>query len=210
LNEPRSVRRLGLPLLVLPMLLASLAFSPSPSGASPAVPEGASASAADVASGLHKIQDIAVGVAGAVVGRDEAKAEQLHGDIEPEWQKIEDTIRAHDKDAYAGLEDTFTQLKVAAKAADAAGASKASYNVAVAVKSYLSKHPSDAKPAAAETPGSPREASSADAAQGTSPALARTGSRSSLLTAFAGMALGLGGLALIGGARRRARRPAGS
>jgi hypothetical protein len=172
-------------------------------GNAPAGAAEEKASPAAVAAGLEKIQGIAADSAKSV-GKDNAKAEQLHSGIEPEWEKIEGTVRANDSAAYGALEDSFTLLKIAAKGADASKAAKAADSLSAAVAGYLGQHPApEASPAPSEAGGS----RTADAAEATSPAaptgtLARTGGGSGPLGAFAGMALGLGGLALIGGARR--------
>jgi hypothetical protein len=205
-NQGQSIRRLGLPLFFLSVLIACLTLIPGPAGAAEdkATPDA-------VAGGLQKIEDIAASSA-EVVGKNNAKAEELHADIEPVWEKIEGTVRANDSSAYVALEDSFTLLKIAAKSADPSKASKASEGLSSAVKSYLAAHPGDAatgssrSAAAAPSTASaaPAEGPIADASAG-SGTLARTGA-SGALSALAGMTLGLGGLAVIGGARRRAWR----
>ena len=182
MNEFRSVRRHGSRLLALPILMASLVVAGSAAGAA----DEPSASAADVAAGLKKIHRIVESTASAA-GKDRAKAEQLIEGIEPEWEKIEGTLRSNDKDAYAVLEDNFTLLKIGTKAGDAGKATKASENVATTVTGYLDKQPTRSAAATTAAPESP---------------LPRTGP-SSVSVLLSGVALALGGLATIGGARRR-------
>jgi LPXTG-motif cell wall-anchored protein len=193
-NECRLVRRLGSPLLALPILMASLVFGGSPAGAAD------EASAADVAAGLKKIQGIVENTASAA-GKDSTKAEQLMEGIEPEWEKIEGTLKSNDTDAYVALEDNFTLLKIGTRAGDAAKTTTASENVAAAVTAYLDKHPAPAEaPPEPAASGDTRSAAAASAAPGNP--LPRTGP-SSTSVLLSGMALALGGLATIGGARRR-------
>jgi LPXTG-motif cell wall-anchored protein len=167
------------------------------------------ASADTVAAGLQRIEDIATNTAEAV-GKDDVAAEVLHARIEPVWEKIEGTVKANDSGTYVALEDNFTLLKIGAKAADPAKASLASKNLSAAVRSYLAEHPGDTTSGAAASSGS-RSAAAAEESAGTpAPAadnLPRTGTVSGSLGALAGASLGLGGLALIGGARKRTRRP---
>lgn len=205
-NQGQPIRRLGLlPLFFLSVLITCVIAIPGPAGAAE---EKASPDA--VAGGLQKIEDIAASTA-EFVGKNNSKAEELHADIEPVWEKIEGTVKANDSSAYVSLEDSFTLLKIAAKSADPAKASKASEGLSSAVKTYLAAHPGDAAAGSSRTAAAapstasaaPAEGSTADAGAG-SGTLARTGV-SGVLSALAGMALGLGGLAVIGGARRRAQ-----
>ena len=203
-NEGQPMRRRGFPLLLISTLIACVAFTPSLVAA---VEEEVSPNA--VAAGLQKIQDIAAGSAEAV-GKDNAKAEQLQADIEPVWQEIEDTVQANDSSAYAAFEDSFTLLKIAAKGADPSKASTAADDLSSAAKSYLAKHPGDAAAGSSRTAAAAPSTASAAPAEGSTPAadvgagtLARTGPGSGNLRGLAGIALALGGLAVIGGARRR-------
>jgi hypothetical protein len=205
-NGPGRVRhRL---FLLLPLLLASIAI---PAGRSDAAED--EVSAAQVAEGLKTIQDIAGDVALAA-GRDKAKAEKISEAIEPVWSKIEDKLRDNDKDAYITFEDSFETLAAAAKAGDAKKASGAADKVAAAVKAYVAKYPADAPAPAPAAPSVPAARAADAAAPAPAPAavaapaagdatLARTGGATSALTALAGIAFGLGGLAVIAGARRR-------
>ena len=204
-NQGQPIRRLGFPLLLLSVLIACVTLIPGPAGAAEE-----KASADTVAAGLQKIEGIAASSAEAV-GTDGAEADMLPADIERVGDKIVGTVRANDSSAYAALEDSFTLLKIAAKSADPSNASKASEGLSSAVKSYLAAHPGDASTGSSRTAAAapstasaaPAEGSTADAAG--SGTLARTGA-SGALGALAGTALGLGGLAVIGGARRRAWR----
>ena len=205
-NQGQPNRRLELPLLLAAAVVACVTLLPGPAGAAEE-----KASADTVAAGLHKIEGIAASSAEAA-GKDGAKAEKLHADIEPVWEKIESTVRSNDSSAYAALEDSFTLLRIAAKGADASKASKASEELSSAVKSYLAAHPGDAAAGSSRTAAAgpstaaaaPAEGSTAEAGVG-SGTLARTGPASAL-SGLAGMALGLGGLAVMGGARRRTSR----
>jgi len=231
MNGPGRAGHRGLFFLLAPLLLASIALPAARSEAA----EGGDASASQVAEGLKLIQDIAADAATAAQ-RDKDKATQIAGGIEAVWSKIEDVVRGNDKDAYITFEDSFESLGAAAKTGDAKKAAKASDAIAAAVKAYVAKHPapaaasagSAAPPAAARaaeaatpapsTAASPAPAasaapapaapSSAGAASSADPTLARTGpGRASTLTALAGAALGLGGLAVLLGARRRRPSP---
>ena len=191
-DRSHPLRRFGFPLLLIPTVIACVALTPGLAAAEE------KASPAAVASSLQKIQDIAANSAKAV-GEDAAKAEQLQAGIEPVWEKIEGAVKATETDTYVALEDNFTLLKIAAKGGDASKASTAAEKLSAAVEDYLAKHPGGADAASGTR--------SAAAAGGTSPDnLPRTGTRSELLRVSAGAALALGGLSLIGGARKRVRR----
>lgn len=103
-------------------------------------PEDLRASAAEVATGLRRIETIAKDLAG-VAGTDKARAKELDGQIEPVWKTIEGTIKANDQDAYISFEDTFAILAKAAEDGDAAKASQGADAVAQAVAAYLAKYP---------------------------------------------------------------------
>lgn len=106
----------------------------------PSVPEDERAPAAQVAGGLHQIDDLTAQIA-QVTGSDQAKAKDLTSQIEPIWQQIEGTVKANDPDAYITFEDGFAAIEKAADAGDAAGAQKAAASVHDAVTSYLGKYP---------------------------------------------------------------------
>ncbi|HKN37711.1 MAG TPA: hypothetical protein VJ456_01235 [Acidimicrobiia bacterium] len=228
MNGPGRAGHRHLFLLLAPLLLASIAVPAARSGAAES---GDGASASQVAEGLKTIQDIAADAAVAA-GKDKEKAQKTTDGIEAVWSKIEDTVRANDKDAYITFEDSFETLGAAAKAGDAKKAGGASDAIAAAVKAYVAKHPAAPAPASAPaahaaeaaTPAPAARAAeaatanpsatggdaptSAAAARAGDAALARTGPHAaSGLTALAGAAFGLGGLAVTAGARRRPVRP---
>ena len=205
-NRSQPLRRFGFPLLFIPTVIACVALTPGLAAAEE------KADPAAVASGLQKIQDIAADSAKAV-GKDGAKAEQLQAGIEPVWEKIEGAVKANETGTYVALEDNFTLLKIAAKGGDASKASTAADKLSAAVEDYLAKHPggadsaSGSRSAAAAEPAPASSGSASAAAGGTRPDnLPRTGTRSDLLQVSAGAALALGGLSLIGGARKRVRQ----
>jgi hypothetical protein len=96
-------------------------------------------SAADVATGLRKIDQLAKDIA-ASAGTDKAKASSLDSQIEPTWQPIEDTIKANDENTYITMEDNFAVLEKAADDGDAAAATKGSAAISSAVQAYLAKY----------------------------------------------------------------------
>src|SRR5581483_11659088 len=107
---------------------------------------GDAAPAGQVADGLNTVKDIAADAA-AAAGQDKAKAARIADGIEAVWSKIEDTVRANDKNAYLTLEDNFDTLGAAAKAGDAKKATGAADAIAAAAQGYLAKFP--AAPASA-------------------------------------------------------------
>ncbi|MBV9140241.1 MAG: hypothetical protein JO115_04895 [Pseudonocardiales bacterium] len=96
--------------------------------------------AAEVATGLRKIDQIAQEIAGSA-GTDKAKAASLDGQIEPTWHLIEDAVKGHDPDTYLAMEDNFAVLEKAAGSGDAAAAAKGSAAISSAVRAYLTKYP---------------------------------------------------------------------
>jgi hypothetical protein len=223
-----SGRRFLLLVLLASVVAALIVVPAAGSGAA----EAGGVSAHEVAQGLRKIQSIAVD-ASAYSSKDKAKAAESAGSIEGVWKTIEDTVRGNDKDAYIAFEDAFDKLGAAARAGDATEAGKAAHDVSTAVGAYLAKHPDvpDAPSRAAAAASAPSPSGSAaptaSGSAATSPsgsaasasasvpsaapapagALARTGPHDSALAAVAGAAFGLGGLALIAGARRRRLSP---
>jgi hypothetical protein len=120
---------------------ATPASSQTPSSAQTSqAPEDKRASAAEVATGLRKIDDTAKGVASKAAG-DKAGAQALDSQIEPVWQTIEGTVKASSPDGYAAFEDSFGLLESAANAGDAVKAGTASTAVSKAVADYLAKYP---------------------------------------------------------------------
>lgn len=138
------MRRFGAVLAVLTVTVGAAACSSSKSssgsGASTTAPEDRRASAADVASGLGRIKQIAADVA-SNAGTDKSKAKDLDGQIEPAWQTIEGTVKANDQDAYLTFEDAFAVLEQAADKGDATKAQQGAASVANAVTAYLAKFP---------------------------------------------------------------------
>lgn len=215
MNGPGRIRRHSFFLLLAPLLFASIAI---PAARSDAAEAGVSP--AQVAEGLKTIQIIAGDVAESA-GTNKAKAELIAEGIEPVWSKVEDTIKAKDKDAYVAFEEGIETLAVAAKAGDAKQASAAADAVNSAVKAYVAKFPAGdsadraaasatpapAPPARAADDAAPAPGEAPEAAEAGDPTLARTGGTASALTALAGAAFGLGGLAVMAGARRRRVSP---
>jgi hypothetical protein len=111
----------------------------APTTTSAAAPQEQSASAAEVAAGLRKIDQLAKGIAESA-GTDKARAASLDGQIEPTWKTIEDTVKANDQDTYLAMEDNFAVLEKAADDGDAAAATKGSAGVSSAVQAYLAKY----------------------------------------------------------------------
>jgi hypothetical protein len=111
---------------------------PAPETAS-AAPEAQPANAAEVATGLRKIDQIARQVAESA-GADKARAASLEGQIEPTWKTIEDTVKANDQNTYLAMEDNFAVLEKAADDGDAAAAAKGSTSISSAVQAYLAKY----------------------------------------------------------------------
>lgn len=181
-------------LLLAPLLAASIAL-PAKVGAA----EAAKLSPNEVAEGLKTIQVIAGDVVTA--GANQAKATMIAEGIKPIWARIEDTIKANDQGSYATLEKGIEGLEVAAKAGDAAKAGGSAGVLDGAVKLYMAEFPADA---AATAPADRKAGAAPEAGDA---ALARTGDGSSALTALAGATLGLGGLGIAAGARRRRLSP---
>ncbi len=97
------------------------------------------ATAAEVATGLRNIDQIAKQVAESA-GTDKAKAASLDGQIEPAWKPIEDTVKQNDQNTYLAMEDSFAVLEKAADDGDAPAAAKGSAAVSSAVQGYLAKY----------------------------------------------------------------------
>jgi hypothetical protein len=97
------------------------------------------ANAADVATGLRKIDQLAKDIA-ASAGTDKTKATSLNSQIEPTWATIEDTVKQNDQNTYLTMEDNFAVLEKAADDGDAAAATKGSAAISSAVQAYLAKY----------------------------------------------------------------------
>jgi hypothetical protein len=218
-------------LLLAPFLLGSVVL---PAGRSDAEEKtgGSKVSATTVVEALKTIRT-AGGEIAEYAATDKAKAENEAEAIAPLWRMIEGTIKANDQNSYTSFEHAIEELEAAVMAGDAKKAGGAAGALDAAVQFYVAKFPA----AGAPTAGEPRDAAaapkqatapkesaagdrtsaaagernaaaeSAPAAQAGDATLARTGP-SSALAAVAGAAFGLGGLALIGGARRRRAAPA--
>ena len=199
-------------LLLAPLVLMLVAV---PAGRSDAA-EG-KVSPTTVVEGLKTIQQ---GLEDAVAaGEDEAKAHEAVEAIEPVWAMIEGTIKGNDETSYASLEKGIEDLEAAVKAGDASGAGGAAGGFASAATAYVAKYPAvsasgasasapartaNAAPAAGRSAAAaPKPDAAAAPAEAGDATLARTGSVSDTLAALAGLALALGGLSIIGGARRR-------
>ncbi len=98
------------------------------------------ASAADVASGLGKL-DALVNQIGMAASADAKGAKDRVKEIEELWEPIEGTIRQNDKDAYIRFEDDFAAIEKAIDDGDAAKAQASTADVSEAVKAYLAKFP---------------------------------------------------------------------
>lgn len=227
MNGPVQNRRRFF-LLLAPLLFGSMVIPATRSDAE----EGKTVSPNTVAQGLKTIQSASEQIA-KQAGQDKVAAEKTVGVISPVWSLIEGTIRANSQESYSALENALEELSAAAEADDPRRAGGAAGAFTSAVNFYVAKFPTDreaaaTKPAAAadkpaaaapkpaaaaEKPaaaaGERTAAAAAAGAAATSPeaapsgTLARTGPATAL-TALAGLAFGLGGLAVIGGARRRA------
>ena len=114
--------------------------SKSKGEASSQAPEDQRAPATQVLAGLGTIGGI-VGQVGLAASADAKSAKELNAGIEPEWQKIEGTVRANDKDLYIRFEDDFAALGKAAAAGDATKAQSSAADIAEAIKAYLAKFP---------------------------------------------------------------------
>ena len=204
-------------MLLAPLVLILVAV---PAGRSDAAEEKVSATT--VAEGLKTIQK---GLEEAVAaGDDTAKAHEAVEAVEPVWAMIGGTIKTADERSYASFEKGIEDVEAAIKSGDATKAAGAAGAFASVANFYVAKFSAASgadTPAAAPArkadaaPAADRSAAAApkpDAAAG-APAeaapepgdatLARTGSTSDALAALAGLALALGGLSVIGGARRR-------
>jgi hypothetical protein len=202
-NGPMQSRRRFF-FLLAPLLLGSIAIPAAGSEAAEGKP-----SAAQVAEGLkgmqHHVEEVA-----EYAGADKAKAQKHWDEAHESWEAIEDTIRDTHKDSYVAYEAALESLGEAAKAGDAKKADEEAAALANTTKNYVTTfaaagaaRAADAAPAPAAAAAAAESAPAGESAP--SGTLARTGNGASALTALAGMAFGLGGLAVIGGTRRRQR-----
>src|SRR3954463_1075505 len=86
---------------------------PAPVTSTSGAPQAQSVSAAEVATGLQKIDQLAKDIA-ASAGTDKAKASSVDSQIEPTWKPIEDTVKANDQNASIAMEDNSPVLEKAA------------------------------------------------------------------------------------------------
>jgi hypothetical protein len=135
----RSAGHLGV--LVFAALVAVGACSSDKGGSGVKAPEELRAPAAEVTAGLKKIQGLSEGVAAAAANGERGPAQGLDSQIQPQWQKIEGTVKANDQDAYITFEDSFAVLAGAARSGDEPKAAKAAADVAASVQRYLAKYP---------------------------------------------------------------------
>ncbi len=209
MNGSGRVHRRRFFLWLAPVVLASIAL---PAGRSDAAEQTVSENT--VTEGLKTIERAAAEIA-EYAGEDKAKAEAEVAAIRPVWELIEHTIQANDNDAYVALEEAIDELGAAANADDGKQADTALEALGEASKGYTPKPAAAAStpapaaggrtaaaagpvPDAAPAPAAPAAAEAGDAA------LARTGAMSNTLAALAGLTFILGGLAVMGGARRLA------
>ena len=203
MNGSSRVHRRRFFLWLAPVVLASIAI---PAGRSDAAEQTVSENT--VVEGLKTIERAGAEVA-EYAGEDKAKSQAQVAVIKPVWALIEHTIRANDNDAYVALETAIGDLEAAANADDGKQAESALKGLGEASKSYSPKlaagaptpAPAQGERSAAAAAPAPGERTAA--AEAGDPALARTGPMSDALAALAGSALALGGLSIIGGARRR-------
>lgn len=113
--------------------------APATSAPASEAPQSQPASAADVATGLRKIDQLAKDIA-ASAGTDKTKATSLDSQVEPTWATIEDTVKQNDQNIYLTMEDNFAVLEKAADDGDAAAATKGSAAISSAVQAYLAKY----------------------------------------------------------------------
>jgi hypothetical protein len=113
----------------------SAATSPTSAAAAPE----RSATAAEVATNMRRIEQIAQEIA-LSAGADKAKAAGLDAQLEPLWKPIEGTVRLNDQDTYLAMEDGFAALEKAADEGNAAAAAKGAAGIRSAVQAYLAKY----------------------------------------------------------------------
>jgi hypothetical protein len=143
MSQPRQVRGgfgLRLAVALMGLFLVAGACSSDSDTETKATPEDKRTTAAEVATGLAKIDTSAKAVA-AQAGTDKAKAEEASGQIEPVWEEIEGTIKANDQDSYLAFEDNFALLENAAKTGDTAKAATGAAGVSEAMTDYLARYP---------------------------------------------------------------------
>jgi hypothetical protein len=97
-------------------------------------PESQTAPDAEVAAGLKALVKVAEGI-GQV--RDEGASKQASEGLEPVWMKVEGTVKKHDPDSYATIEEDLSLLASGDQKKTKAGAAEMSRTV----DAYLAKYP---------------------------------------------------------------------
>lgn len=113
----------------------SAATSPTSAAAAPE----RSATAAEVATNMRKIEQIAKQIAQSA-GTNKAEAAGLDAQLEPLWKPIEGIVRLNDQDTYLAIEDGFAALEKAADEGNAAAAANGAAGITSAVQPYLAKY----------------------------------------------------------------------
>jgi hypothetical protein len=135
----RSRRVSVLLLAAFALTAAACGGSDSSSGATTATAaatNGATASDADVATGLAQMVTVAAEAAAKTV-TDAAAGKTAAAGLETRWAPIEDVVKANEPDTYIDIEDAMALLESgdAGKAADGAA------RITTAVTGYVVKHP---------------------------------------------------------------------
>lgn len=202
MKESSRVQRRRFLVWLAPVVLASIVLS---AGRTEAAEQTVSENT--VTEGLKTIERAASEIA-EYAGEDKERAQAELTAIQPVWSLIEHTLRANDNDAYVAIEEAIGGLEAATNADDADQADSALKALGEASKSYSPKPAASGAPTPAPAKGGRTAATATPtpapaAAEAGDATLARTGSTSDALAALAGLALALGGLSIIGGARRR-------
>jgi hypothetical protein len=134
-----SLMLVAISVVALPSCSSGVGTSAAPSGTSAAAVPQRPATAAEVATNMRKIEQIAQQVSQSA-GTNKAKAVSLDAQIEPLWRPIEATVRLNDQDTYLALEDGFAALEQAANEGNAAAAAKGSAGITSTVQAYLAKY----------------------------------------------------------------------
>ncbi len=134
-----SLMLVAISVVALPSCSSGGGTSAAPSTTSAAALAQRPATAAEVATNMRKIEQIAQQVSQSA-GTNKAKAVSLDAQIEPLWRPIEATVRLNDQDTYLALEDGFAALEQAANEGNAAVAAKGSAGITSTVQAYLAKY----------------------------------------------------------------------
>jgi len=92
---------------------------------------------AEVATGLHKMEDEAAEVLAAA--SDKSEAEAAGDELHETWEDIEGTVKQNEPDMYAQIEEDLAVLRDADK--DATAKQAAEDDLGVVIDQYLAKHP---------------------------------------------------------------------